>query len=263
MQIQINGTCNTSIEDIQANMKASQACYPYVKWATETDKPFCAVVGAGPSLKKHLPILREWKGDIFAVNDTAGWLSDHGIASYLYMIDAQNDTVRTGIRVKGAILASRCNPNKFFLKDIRIYDMAEDYTSGIGGGPSAACRAPDLFLKMGYAGIAFFGCDSCFDKVTHLTGKRTEAYDKMIIVRTGGIDYITNSALLLQASWLAEHIQKYPRFLLNCSDGLLKATLENKGDYRIIAIAEDVKQEIGAAGAIWTKEYEPKNVWAA
>lgn len=267
MKLTFKGKCNTEPEYIRRNINLS-VCYPKVEWSPPR-YPTCAVVGAGPSLEKNLPILKNWIGDIFAVNDVAGYLSDHGIPSYLYMMDAGPSKVRTGINIKGAIMATRCDPVNFIYSNIRTYDMLDDcaipgYFYGIEGGGSAPCRAPHLFLRMGYRGIAFFGCDSSFFDLTHLSGARPEARDFMIIVRIGKVDYITNAAMFMQAEWLSERMIKHPKLLFNFSDGMLRAMIESPGAWEIVAVGEDLRSFYKESGAdVWNKPYERRSdkVW--
>jgi hypothetical protein len=267
MKLDFKGKCNTDREEIDKNLSANQ-WVPRVSWGAALYPP-CAVVGAGPSLEKNIPLLKEWIGDIFAINDTAGYLSDHGIASYLYMMDASNEAVKRGIHIKGAVLASRCNPVNFIYNNTRCYDMLDDciipgYFMGVEGGGSAPCRAPHLFLRMGYRGIAFFGCDSSFFDTTHLSGERKEAKDFLIIVRVQKIDYITNAAMFMQAQWLSERMLRHPNLLLNFSDGLLKAMVQSPGAWEIVAVGEDLRKFYKESGVdVWNKPYERKRdkVW--
>lgn len=260
MKLEFKGKCNTDRTEIDRNINLN-VCWPKVEWCI-AKYPICAVVGAGPSLESKLPILRNWAGDIFAVNDTAGYLSDNGISSYLYMMDASNEKVRGGVNIKGAVMATRCNPVNFIYKDIRTWDMLDDVCLpgkfiGVEGGGSAPCRAPHLFLRMGYRGIAFFGCDSSFYDTTHLSGVRPEARNFLIIVRVKKTDYITNAAMFMQAQWLSERIIKHPKYLLNFSDGLLKAMIENPGAWEIVAVGDDLRQFYKDSGVdIWNKPYE-------
>lgn len=256
--IEISSKCNTDADAIRANVKANQWWTPVTYGVMRY--PVCAVVGAGPSLKHYLPLLKEWQGDIFGINDTAAYLSDNGIPSYLYMIDASDEYVRPGINVKGAVLATRCHPRQFIYRDIRTFDLMEDVKGGISGGPSAPCRASLLFLRMGYRGIAYFGCDSCFYDMTHLSGDRDEARkNSMMIIRCGGKDYLTNAAMLLQANYLSDIIRKNGKFLFNFSHGLLKAAIENENQMNVAAVNEEMMKQ---KPEHWNKEYPLQKVWA-
>lgn len=256
IQVDIRGTCNTPDESIAANVLASRG-YPRVRYGIPRF-PICAVVGAGPSLKPYLPLLKEWVGDIFAINDTAAYLSDNGIESYLYMIDASDDFVRTAVNIKGAILATRCHPRQFIYDNVGTFDLLEDGELGVEGGPSAPCRAPHLFLRMGYTGIAFFGCDSCFYDVSHLSGARKEAHDNMMVVRCGGKDYLTNASMILQVNYMHNIIRKHPQYLMNFSGGLLKAAIENEGKMNVAAVQEELAKQLPDT---WNKQYDVRKVW--
>lgn len=261
MAVKISGKLNTPYEDILRNAEAHKH-YPRVQWARDK-YPTCAVVGAGPSLKASLPILREWIGDIFAINDTAAYLSDHGIPSYMFMIDAMPIWVRDAELIQGAVLATRVHPMNFSRKNVRTYEMLEESenNSGIEGGPSAACRAPHLFLRMGYKGIAFFGCDSSFFGDPHLYGFRPESIEGMIVVRAGGKDYLTNAALALQARWLSNILKTHTKRLYNCSGGLLKAMVENSEPLAIVAVSEKIANEDEQSKQCWSKEYSLERLW--
>jgi hypothetical protein len=256
IKVDIKGTCNTGKESIDANVLASR-CYPRVRYGAPR-LPICAVVGAGPSLKGYLLLLREWVGDIFAINDTAAYLSDNGIESYLYMIDASDDFVRTAVNIKGAILATRCHPRQFIYDNMGTFDLLEDGELGVEGGPSAPCRAPHLFLRMGYTGIAFFGCDSCFYDVSHLSGRRAEAHENMMVVRCGGKDYLTNASMILQVNYMHNIIRKHPKYLMNFSGGLLEAAIANNGEMNVVAVDDELAKQVPDA---WNKSYNIYKVW--
>jgi hypothetical protein len=234
----INGACNTERDEMRRNILMNQ-CWPRVKYMSPFFPP-CAVVGGGPSLKDNLNLLRDWPGDIFAVNETAAYLSDNGIKSYLFMIDCSPILVRTAIHIKGAVLASRCNPVQFIYRDVRVFDMADDCEGGVEGGPSAVCRAPHLFLRMGYKAIYFFGCDSCFYDTTHITGDAKDMRENILVVRCGGIDYITNAVFLLQLEQLVKQIKKHPQFLFNASGGLVDAMLKHE-KWEVVGVGADLR----------------------
>lgn len=264
MKIDLNlkGKCNTSNKDIARNVQASTG-YPRVVYQPPCFPP-CAVVGGSPALSNNLDILRQWKGDIFAINETAAYLGQHGISSYLYMIDCAPERVSTHILIKGAVLASRCHLNQFAYENIRLYDMVEDHPFGVQGGPSAMARSPHLFLRMGYSGIGYFGCDSCFYDFSHITGTQKDALENLIIVRVNGIDYITNAALFMQVRHMEKVINKHKRYLKNYSGGLMKAIVENPEGWTVQAIAGTLRDQYGGdAKKIFNVPYkaERAKVW--
>ncbi len=241
--------------------------YPRVKWACGIFSP-CAVVGGGVSVQSRLDILRNWKGDVFAVNDTAGYLSDNAVPCFLFAVDTTKTTYRIGKFVKGAVFASRVNPAQFKQmkkKPIWVFDMLEeDVKDGIEGGPTAICRTAHLFLKMGYSGIRYFGIDGSFDmKVTHVSGYSKAAFDNMIIVTAGGVDYYTNAAFMLQNEYMADILAKYKEFLSHDSDGLIKAMLEYPETWSVSAVADDLKKTYETNGCmVWKEKYVGGNkIW--
>ncbi len=259
-RINIKSVC--AIEDKEAliNARRSQK-YPRVEWGV-LKYPVCAVVGGGPSVMDHLDELKNWDGDIFAINDTGKYLSDNGIASYVLSVDGTRTPFRIGPLVKGAIFASRVHRCQFTqLKDksIRVFDMAEeDNIKGIEGGATTVCRTPHLFLRMGYAGIMYFGIDGSFaGDITHVSGKSDSAHDNMLIVRAGGKDYVTHAGFLMQHQYMTAIMQKYPEFLYNASGGLFAAMIANMDTWEVIAVAEDLKQKYEADGYYgWSKPYK-------
>lgn len=264
LRINLEPVCNTNDKVIKKNIKQSRR-YQSVEWAdpkTVLFKPPCAVVGGSPNLPSMLHVLRKWKGDIFAINATAGYLSDQGIPCFLYAIDCDPNPWRIGPLVKGALFATRVHRNQFKQfkrKDIRTFHMAEDDNrTGVEGGPTAVCRTPHLFLRMGYRAVVYFGIDGCFTHETHITGTDKLAYGNMVIVRAGGIDYITNAAFLLQHQYMVEVLTKHPQFLVNASGGLLAAMLKYPDTWEVVAIADDLKAQYASKGIDpWTKEYVP------
>ena len=259
-RINMVAQCNTDIEQLAINHRKAQK-YPKVRWS-EKILPPVAVCGGGPGLPLRLDILRKWPGDIYAVNDTAGYLSDNGIPCYMYAIDASRREFKTGDLVKGAVFATfvhRRQFNQFQKEHIRVFNMFEcDPNNGIGGGPTAVCRAANLFIKMGYGSVAYFGCEGSFLNLTHVTGEQKVAFDNMIIVRANGIDYITNASMVLQTQYLSEEIRSHPGVLLNFSDGLLEAMIQYPDDWATIAVTEDLKKnhERSSKMEIYTREYK-------
>ena len=258
MRINCKAECNTPDKTVKKNVRQSRR-YPRCEWGVLLYPP-CAVVGGSPNLVASLDTLREWKGDIFAVNATAGYLSDRGIPHHLFAIDCDPNPWRIGPLTKGAVMASRVHREQmkqFKRNQVRIFDMAEESNIGIEGGPTACCRAPHLFLRMGYMSVYFFGIDGCFTNRTHIDGTHTDAHGNMMIIRVNDVDYVTNAAMMLQHQFMIDVFNKYPLFLHNASGGLLKAMYENQDTWEVVAITDDLKSQYTKAGVhIWNKEYQ-------
>jgi len=270
MRLNLIERCNTPDKQLAKNVRWSRH-FPRVRWAHKEEVlkyPPCAVVGGNPNIENRLAELREYERqgrDIFAINDTAGYLSSQGIPCFMFAIDASPVLYKSGILVKGAIFATRVHRNQFkaFGEDmVATFDMAEDTKmGGVTGGPTAACRAPMLFLRMGYKGVWFYGVDACFYDLTHVSGEQTVAYDNMIIVRANGQDFLTNASLLIQTEWLVDNIRKHPKFLINRSGGLIEAMLADD-NWEVRAIGEDLKKQYDSLGVkVWNKEVPEEKLW--
>lgn len=270
VRINFNITCNTDDETIKQNLKKSDK-YPRMKYDYNNvlRKPPCAVVGGGASAELNLDLLRKWEGDIFAVNDTSGFLSDSGVPNYLYSIDCSRIPYKIGSLTKGALLASRCHRKQFsqFPKEfVRTFDLAEDYVGGATGGPTGVCRTPLQLLRMGYVQIHYFGCDGSFSNLgaTHVSGLQKVAWDNMMFVRVNDIDYLTNASLTVQSEYMSKVMIKYPQFLINRSGGLLQAMIDYPDSWVVTAVTEDLKKQVESKGTqYFFNEYKPEEhkVW--
>ncbi len=266
-RLQLIPSCNVMDDTILENRKKCDAGkYKFAKWGVLCHPP-CAVIGGGPGLLSSLEELSRFPGDIYAVNDTAGFLSDEGISCYMFAIDCTYVRYRTGPLVKGALFASRVHRRQFNMfdkKDIRIFDMSEDEPTGVGGGPTAVARTPHLMLRMGYRQVVYFGIEGSFFDMTHASGTQKVAYDNMIIIRVKDKEFLTNASLLLQCQYMYDKILKFPEFLVNRSHGLIKAMIENPNEWEVAAVAEDLKKKAEKNGSnIFNKEYklEEHELW--
>jgi len=258
-RIAIQPMGNLPANQAKSNLKKSVG-YRKVTRGCAT-KPRCAVVAGGPSVKKQLNKLRKYDGDIYAVNDTAGFLSDNGIPCYLYSIDGTKIPYAIGPLVKGAFLATRCNPvqfKPFKKKDIRVFEMREDNVKrGIEGGPTGVCRAPHLFIAMGHMGIDFYGIEGSFFSQSHVGSDRQDARANMIVIRAGGIDYLTNAAFMLQNEFMMQLFKKYPTIYKNHSGGLLRAMMKHQKTWGVVAITKGLKEQFTKQKVKgWDKPYK-------
>jgi hypothetical protein len=264
-RIVFKSECNLEDAEIAKNIQASKG-YPRVRYAELYSKKPIALVGGGPSAKKQLETLRNWDGDIYAINDTAGFLSDNGIPCYMYAIDGTTTPYKIGPLVKGALLASRAHRiqyDMFKFDAIQVFNVIEDAPEGVCGGSSAACRAAHLFMKMGYSQIHYFGIDGCVENIkdTHVSGFQKIAQQYMIIVRAGGIDYLTNADWYIQTIFISELIPAYNNILFNRSEGLLSAMIKYPDTWEIVAISKEtfdaivIDPELRQYGIPYTKEY--------
>jgi len=263
--IRLNMTAvgNTSEENVKKNRAyCKRRKFNYVKSGCYL-YPRCAVVGGGSSAKEHFDELRNWNGDVFAINDMAGALSDNDISCYMYSIDGTPVKFKSGKNVKGAVFSTRVHKNQFRQfkhEDIRVFNMAEDDNKeGIEGGPTGLCRAPHLFIKMGYAGIDFFGCEGSFFKTSHFDADHADARWNMIIIRAGGMDYLTHAGFMLQCEFIAKIFKDYPNIYKPHCKGLLMAMMENPDTWSVVAVSDSIKEQHEKQGVKYKERYDFKN----
>jgi hypothetical protein len=197
-----------------------------------------AVVGGGASLLDHLDELKGWPGEIWAVNSMADWLGARGIKATLFSVDP----AWIEVKAQSALLASCCHPCMFEREDLRVFDMLEHADGGIIGGVTTAARAPALAVKLGYPGVAFFGCDSSFADLSHLSHNDYADYP-MLIVRANGSDYKTIPDFVMQAESLAQLIRTFPDYFVCKSDGLLPAMVADE-QWTTVAVSAALKQKL-------------------
>lgn len=180
-----------------------------------------AVVGGGPSLISRLDELRHWPGEIWAINSMADWLNERGIPATLFTVDPAFFASKTQKR----LLASCCDP-AMFTPETLVFDMLEHAEDGVTGGVTSATRAPALALRLGYPGVAFFGCDSSLEDTGHVA---IADYDEpALIVKANGRTFKTGPEFLMQAENLAQLIRTFPDYFDNRSDGLLPAMVADE-----------------------------------
>lgn len=200
-----------------------------------------AVVGGGPSSRNHLEELRNWPGDIWAINATFGWLRANGIESTFFSVDPL-EKIADWMDGGKAILASSCHPKCWAKADVRMFHM-ENVTEDnpVIGGTTTALRAPILSLRMGYAPVSFFGCESSYGETSH--AYRSEHEPDQVIVRASGEDFRTSLPLLDQAENLAVIFKEFPDVFINRSGGLVAAMVADP-EWEIVALSGYLKERL-------------------
>jgi hypothetical protein len=193
-----------------------------------------AVVGGGPSLLHHLDELRTWPGEIWAVNSMADWLAERGIDATLFSVDPSYFESKTQKR----LLASCCDP-AMFTEQTRLFDLAEHAEDGVVGGVTTAARAPALAIKLGYPGVAFFGCDSSYEGSVHVAHEGYNA--PALIIRANGRTFETIPGFVLQAESIAQLLRTFPDYFRNHSDGLLAAMVADD-QWTTVAVSAALKK---------------------
>jgi hypothetical protein len=193
-----------------------------------------AVVGGGHSLSENLAELRDWPGDIWAINSTADWLLDKGIDCTLISLDP------TPFKTTAAklLLASCCEHKENAL----IWEMAEHHEGGVLGGVTTACRAASLALRLGYPGVVFFGCEGSFPTGSQTHVNKDDGLKSLLIVRAGS-DYCTHPELYMQSESLSDLIREFPGVYRELCGGLLRGMVESP-DWEIVAVSTELREHL-------------------
>lgn len=201
------------VEDRRAFLESSLARgYPLVALCESNWRPL-AIVGGGPSVRDDVDELRNWDGEIWAVNASLDWLLSHGIRVDGYACCDSNDTITQFLKNAPDAtyyLSSTCHPDVFdCLEGKRIVvwhagvnDLKYPLGHGVvGGGPTILTRAPMLAHCLGYRDVHIFGGDSSYDgDESHVYGGAYQ-HRKLFKVRLDGVVYTTEAEFLHQAAY--------------------------------------------------------------
>jgi len=261
----------TPVANITDTSVAENRAYTYkhkykpVKWALAT-KGRCAVVGGGVGVKNYLDKLRNFNGDIYAINDAAKYLSDNGIKCCMYSIDGSKVPYKKGKNCTTALFSRRVHKiqlKRFRKKNVRVFEMfEEDKENGVEGGVSALCRAPHVFIKMGYIGVDFYGCEGSFHDESHNTGNHDDAHSTKLIITADGVDYMTSAAFLLQNQYMVPVFldKQLSKYLTYHGGGLLRAMMEHPDTWSVSAVSDAIKEQSIAHGTNpFSDQYKTSN----
>ncbi len=197
-----------------------------------------AIVGTGPSLSGFVDVLREWKGEVWAINGALDWLQLNGReADACVLCDALPELARflkNPPKKTRYYVASVCHADVFeALKDrnVIVWHLAQHEamppsgTYTIGGGPTALTRAPTLAWCQGIREIHMFGGDSSFTDVMYVEGaKDARQRDGLpadcIQVKVGDRVFLTHPPLVGQATYMATLADALPAKIEFHGDGL-------------------------------------------
>lgn len=222
LHIPLTVDCNTPEEKILANVLTNSRRYK--RWVrTENAHNGVAVLcGSGPSLAESLGEISEIKGEVFALNGAAKFLSDHGMmADYQVIMDAQPQTIEVVGPAKQHMLASQCDPSVFAAVsdpmlwhathgEVRVDEQEgfpehhDDYCL-IGSSISVGNTALVLLYALGYRTIHVFGMDcSHRDGKSHVAHQAINDGDPCTVVEFEGKSYVCSVTMSLQAKYFMQ-----------------------------------------------------------
>lgn len=211
-----------------------------------------AICGGAPSLQSSLDALRQWDGDIWAINGACAWLARRGVFSTFITVHPgawkPEELERATEGITRAFLADDCSPALFDAlrgADVRTFSTEGD--CGRNGGSTTASRVPMLALKAGYSEMHFFGCEGSFAERSHTY--KDESGDWDVVIEAGGLSYRTNCQMMLQSENLALLIRAFPNILKDRSGGLLAAMVAHPETWGVRSDSPAVRAHFGEVAA--------------
>lgn len=211
-----NITCVASTDERLANMQSALARGLPLVTKLEPNGRSLAIVGGGPSVADDLDKLRNFEGDIWAVNGSLDWLASHGIKAQGYvLIDPIADMVLRylqGGHDCDYYIASFCQPAIFDAlegKRVTLWhagssDVKPPKGQGmIGGGPTVMTRAPMLAFCVGYRDVQLFGADSSYEGERHHVYEDAER-EEDVRVELDGVIYNTSPVFVHQVAYFQQ-----------------------------------------------------------
>ncbi len=173
---ELDSVCVVDAEGRRANYDhVRMRGLPHVRQIPERKEPL-AVVASGPSVNDYLDELKQWSGELWAINGGYDYCLDHGITPdgffsldplpqlSEYLTRPQNETI--------FYIPSPADPAVFDALSghyVQLYHPAGsdmEFPQGewlIGGGTTALTRVPYFALLQGFRDITLYGCDSSFN----------------------------------------------------------------------------------------------------
>ncbi len=207
------------------------------------DNPL-AVVGGGPSIDKHVETLKNWPGEVWAINGALAWCREHEIEATFFAVDPDPIVVKWARYARRAIIEQSCDPGVFeSLADdgaeVITFDTGHE-ACAIRAAGSSASAVPHVAIRMGFHEVTLFGCESSYpaDLPTHAYQDEKRA-DQMLVA-CGGDYFLTCPDFYVYVQYLSDYIAAVPEFIKEESGGLLRAMIQNKGEHSIRWVSESM-----------------------
>ncbi len=200
-----------------------------------------AVLGGAPSLADHVEELRDWDGEIWAINEAIYWCRDHGIEATFYAIDPKEDHTSLADAIDRAVLADIVRPELFEALIAKGADVELFRIDELAHGSAAASTAPAVALRRGHTHVTLFGCTQSFTGMTHLY--KDAVYHNYVWVEVDGVEYATTSQNIIQAEFIAELAIAFPQFLTVAGEGFLPALIQH-GDYDVAHVCREIHEAL-------------------
>jgi len=200
-----------------------------------------AVVGGGKSALDNVEALRDFAGEVWAINGAFQWCLENDIEATFYSLEAEPVVASDCKGAKRAIVSDAMDPivfNALQGAEIETVRLGKD---GLASHTSTAATAPMVAAERGHTSVTFYGIDLCFEGASHHykdqpTGK--------IWVGCGGREFLTNPHLLMQAEFMAELAIALPGSIKVTGDGFLANLITEGGEYDVTHVSPDIHNSI-------------------
>lgn len=202
-----------------------------------------AVVGGGPSVLHYLDEIRKCD-EVWGINGACQFLKTNGIESTLFSMDPDPIVAKWAPGATKALLCDRVCPEAFDAllgTDIRVFEIHNDSPDGVLTGSSTASGAFSLGVRLGWAYIDFFGCESSFEDASH--AYQDEERKELIWVEVNGVEYKTAPDFYLQALEMSQIIREFPKHYRHHGGGLLQALIDNP-EHDIPHVSPEMKERL-------------------
>ena len=199
-----------------------------------------AIVAGGPSINDNVEKIKNFEGEVWAINEAFQWCLERNISATFYGFDPRKRIVKTCYGAKKAILADTVHPSVFKALSEADIELARTGKGEIEGWSTAASTAPEIAIKRGHTGITFFGCESSFETKSHAFGNNKQ---DRVWVECGGKEYMTTPQLVTQVELLSLLARSAPDFIKIESGGLLAAMIKNT-DCRLTHVSKRIDERL-------------------
>jgi len=218
--IPVNIVCNTDEDKILSNvLENSRRVKQWAKTLHAHDG-IAVICGSSPSVADHIEQVARLQADgahIFAMNNAANFMNDHGmLADYQVIMDAQERTKTLIGPAKAHLFASQVDPSLFELVPDAIlwhstygnvlvdeqegFPQHDDDYCMIGSSATVGNTSLILLYALGYRDIRVFGMDSSHrNGVSHVKHQAINDGDPCVTVNFMGREYLCSFTMKMQA----------------------------------------------------------------
>lgn len=207
--------------------KSIQRDLPWLQGAPQNDR-VAVIVGGGPSLVDTIESIRALKNagcDVVAVNNTARFLTGHGIEPDKHvLLDARASNARFVTDVPEYYIASQCAEETFDAaadKNVTLWHphvegvqeiIGDRETALIGGGTTVGLQSIAIMYALGYRSFHLFGYDSSYRHSEGHAYAQPENDDDEVI------EVLLNGRRFLCARWMAHQADEFKNVASQLTD---------------------------------------------